>query len=168
MRTINSKWFILVVLVLLCFGNTAQALDNIRELQYIASDGKVVNIAATKPLTMLVIFKPECQDCQTELPLIQNIAKEYVEKLNVSLIVYGKQPKDIADYVVQFGNIANVTVYADPDKLSKFQFSIRYVPCLVFFDGNGKYLEIIQAERGVIEQALIKTTIESYLTILER
>ena len=162
-RNMNYQWFIIVVLGLLCFCNMAHALDNISELQYLAPDGKAVSIAATKPLTMLVIFKPECKDCQAELPLIQNIAKEYREKLNIALSVYGKQPTNISEYVEQFRNSNNVVVYADPDKISKAQLSIRYVPCLVFFDVNGKLLEIIQAEQGVVEQSSITIAVERYL-----
>ncbi|MFA6075159.1 MAG: thioredoxin-like domain-containing protein [Negativicutes bacterium] len=116
---------------------------------------------------MLVIFKPECKDCQLELPLVQKIAKEYSEKLNVTLIVYGKQSADIAEYVKQFQDFSNISVCADPEKLSKTQFAIRYVPCIVLFDAKGKLQDIIQTDNGIVEQSKIEIAINRYLPVLE-
>ena len=115
---------------LLCSYPVAAA--NIPGPQYLAADGKPVSIAADKPVTLLVVFKPDCKDCQAELPIVGSLAQNNPDTLNVALLVYGRQPADIAEYVERFQSIGNIAVYADPDKLSKTQYSIHYVPYLVF------------------------------------
>jgi len=164
---LNKIWLIVMVFWLLGLSGSVQAVTNISELQYFAPDGAKTAITAAKPLTLLVIFKPDCKDCQAELPLVQNIAREFADKLNIALVVYGQPVADVLGFVQQFQIISNIAVYADPDKLAKAQFAIRYVPFLVFFDSRGQLLETMQAENGIIEQPTIETAINRYLAVLK-
>ena len=166
----NQQIKVLVVVMtlwLLLLSDPVQAVINISELEYFTPDGTKTTIAATKPLTMLVVFKPDCQDCQAELPIVQSLAGKYAARLNIAFVVYGQPAGEIIDFYQQFRAISNISVYADPDKRSKPQFSIRYVPCIVFFDSHGQLLETMQADNGVIEQPVLETVINRYLAVSE-
>ena len=107
--------------------------------------------------TVYVAWASWCPDCQQELPILNELRKEYqdsIEFVPVNLLVKGETPEKAQAYLKD--NQLEFNYYSDKDKNFQKALEIHSIPTMIFVDQDGKI-------KNVIDDVKDKATIEEVL-----
>ncbi|WP_315007072.1 TlpA disulfide reductase family protein [uncultured Granulicatella sp.] len=98
-----------------------------------------------------------CPNCQQELPILNELRKEYqdsIEFVLVNLLVKGETPEKAQAFLKEKGLAFNY--YSDKEKSFQKALEIHSIPTMIFVDQEGKI-------KNVIDEVKDKATIEEVL-----
>lgn len=98
-----------------------------------------------------------CPDCQQELPILNELRKEYqdsIEFVLVNLLVKGETPEKAQAFLKDKGLEFNY--YSDKEKSFQKALEIHSIPTMIFVDQEGKI-------KNVIDEVKDKATIDKVL-----
>ena len=98
-----------------------------------------------------------CPDCQQELPILNELRKEYqdtIEFVPVNLLVKGETPEKAQAFLKEKGLEFNY--YSDKEKSFQKAIEIHSIPTMIFVDQEGKI-------KNVIDEVKDKATIDEVL-----
>ena len=110
--------------------------------------------------TVYVAWASWCPDCQQELPILNELRKEYqdtIEFVPVNLLVKGETPEKAQAFLKEKGLEFNY--YSDKEKSFQKALEIHSIPTMIFVDQEGKI-------KNVIDEVKDKATIEEVLKTL--
>ena len=107
--------------------------------------------------TVYVAWASWCPDCQQELPILNELRKEYqdsIEFVPVNLLVKGETPEKAQAYLKD--NQLEFNYYSDKDKNFQKALEIHSIPTMIFVDQDGKIKNVIDdvKDKATIEEAL--------------
>ena len=107
--------------------------------------------------TVYVAWASWCPDCQQELPILNELRKDYqdsVEFVLVNLLVKGETPEKAQAYLKD--NQLEFNYYSDKDKNFQKALEIHSIPTMIFVDQDGKIKNVIDdvKDKATIEEAL--------------
>ena len=107
--------------------------------------------------TVYVAWASWCPDCQQELPILNELRKDYqdtIEFVPVNLLVKGETPEkgqsDLKDNQLEFN------YYSDKEKNFQKALEIHSIPTMIFVDQEGKI-------KNVIDEVKDKVTIDEVI-----
>lgn len=103
-----------------------------------------------------------CPDCQQELPILNELRKEYqdtIEFVPVNLLVKGETPEKAQAFLKEKGLEFNY--YSDKEKSFQKALEIHSIPTMIFVDQEGKI-------KNVIDEVKDKATIEEVLRLFDK
>jgi len=117
--------------------------------------GTSVRLSSLKGKPVLINFWATwCGPCQSEMPLIQEIAQKHPE-LVVLAVNDGESQNKVTDFVEQYG--LGFPVLMDPNALVNIQYQVTGLPTSYFIDEQG----VIRAlQIGVLSSAQINSHLE--------
>ena len=98
-----------------------------------------------------------CPDCQQELPILNELRKDYhdsVEFVLVNLLVKGETPEKAQAFLKEKGLEFNY--YSDKEKSFQKALEIHSIPTMIFVDQEGKI-------KNVIDEVKDKATIDEVI-----
>ena len=98
-----------------------------------------------------------CPDCQQELPILNELRKEYqdtIEFVPVNLLVKGETPEKAQAFLKEKGLEFNY--YSDTEKSFQKALEIHSIPTMIFVDQEGKI-------KNVIDEVKDKATIDEVI-----
>lgn len=107
--------------------------------------------------TVYVAWASWCPDCQQELPILNELRKDYqdtIEFVPVNLLVKGETPEKAQAFLKEKGIEFNY--YSDKEKSFQKALEIHSIPTMIFVDQEGKI-------KNVIDEIKDKATIEEVL-----
>ena len=107
--------------------------------------------------TVYVAWASWCPDCQQELPILNELRKEYqdsIEFVPVNLLVKGETPEKAQAYLKD--NQLEFNYYSDKDKNFQKALEIHSIPTMIFVGQDGTI-------KHVIDEVKDKATIEEVL-----
>ena len=107
--------------------------------------------------TVYVAWASWCPDCQQELPILNELRKEYqdsIEFVPVNLLVKGETPEKGHAYLKD--NQLEFNYYSDKEKNFQKALEIHSIPTMIFVDQEGKI-------KNVIDDVKDKATIDEVL-----
>ena len=107
--------------------------------------------------TVYVAWASWCPDCQQELPILNELRKDYqdtIEFVPVNLLVKGETPEKAQAFLKEKGLEFNY--YSDKEKSFQTALEIHSIPTMIFVDQEGKI-------KNVIDEVKDKATIEEVL-----
>ena len=107
--------------------------------------------------TVYVAWASWCPDCQQELPILNELRKEYqdtIEFVPVNLLVKGETPEKGQSYLKD--NQLEFNYYSDKEKNFQKALEIHSIPTMIFVDQEGKIKNVIDdvKDKATIEEAL--------------
>ena len=107
--------------------------------------------------TVYVAWASWCPDCQQELPILNELRKEYqdtIEFVPVNLLVKGETPEKGQAYLKD--NQLEFNYYSDKEKNFQKALEIHSIPTMIFVDQEGKIKNVIDdvKDKATIEEAL--------------
>ena len=107
--------------------------------------------------TVYVAWASWCPDCQQELPILNELRKEYqdtIEFVPVNLLVKGETPEKGQAYLKD--NQLEFNYYSDKEKNFQKALEIHSIPTMIFVDQEGKIRNVIEdvKDKATIEEAL--------------
>lgn len=114
--------------------------------------GTSVRLSSLKGKPVLINFWATwCGPCQSEMPLIQEIAQKY-PNLVVLAVNDGEVQRDVVDFVDRYG--LKFPVLMDPEALVNIQYQVTGLPTSYFVDEQGV---IRSLQIGVLSDTQIET-----------
>ena len=107
--------------------------------------------------TVYVAWASWCPDCQQELPILNELRKDYqdsVEFVLVNLLVKGETPEKAQAFLKEKGLEFNY--YSDTEKSFQKALEIHSIPTMIFVDQEGKI-------KNVIDEVKDKATIDEVI-----
>ena len=107
--------------------------------------------------TVYVAWASWCPDCQQELPILNELRKDYqdtIEFVPVNLLVKGETPEKGQSYLKD--NQLEFNYYSDKEKNFQKALEIHSIPTMIFVDQEGKI-------KNVIDDVKDKATIDEVL-----
>ena len=107
--------------------------------------------------TVYVAWASWCPDCQQELPILNELRKDYqdtIEFVPVNLLVKGETPEKGQSYLKD--NQLEFNYYSDKEKNFQKALEIHSIPTMIFVDQEGKI-------KNVIDEVKDKATIDEVL-----
>ena len=107
--------------------------------------------------TVYVAWASWCPDCQQELPILNELRKDYqdtIEFVPVNLLVKGETPEKGQSYLKD--NQLEFNYYSDKEKSFQKALEIHSIPTMIFVDQEGKI-------KNVIDEVKDKATIDEVL-----
>ena len=107
--------------------------------------------------TVYVAWASWCPDCQQELPILNELRKDYqdtIEFVPVNLLVKGETPEKGQSYLKD--NQLEFNYYSDKEKNFQKALEIHSIPTMIFVDQEGKIKNVIDdvKDKATIEEAL--------------
>ena len=107
--------------------------------------------------TIYIAWASWCPDCQQELPILNELRKEYqdtIEFVPVNLLVKGETPEKGQAYLKD--NQLEFNYYSDKEKNFQKALEIHSIPTMIFVDQEGKIKNVIDdvKDKATIEEAL--------------
>lgn len=107
--------------------------------------------------TVYVAWASWCPDCQQELPILNELRKNYqdtIEFVPVNLLVKGETPEKGQAYLKD--NQLEFNYYSDKEKNFQHAMEIHSIPTMIFVDQEGKIKNVIEdvKDKATIEEAL--------------
>lgn len=107
--------------------------------------------------TVYVAWASWCTDCQQELPILNELRKNYqdtIEFVPVNLLVKGETPEKGQAYLKD--NQLEFNYYSDKEKNFQKALEIHSIPTMIFVDQEGKIKNVIDdvKDKATIEEAL--------------
>lgn len=107
--------------------------------------------------TVYVAWASWCPDCQQELPILNELRKNYqdtIEFVPVNLLVKGETPEKGQAYLKD--NQLEFNYYSDKEKNFQKALEIHSIPTMIFVDQEGKIKNVIDdvKDKATIEEAL--------------
>lgn len=107
--------------------------------------------------TVYVAWASWCPDCQQELPILNELRKNYqdtIEFVPVNLLVKGETPEKGQAYLKD--NQLEFNYYSDKEKNFQKALEIHSIPTMIFVDQEGKIKNVIEdvKDKATIEEAL--------------
>ena len=107
--------------------------------------------------TVYVAWASWCPDCQQELPILNELRKDYqdsIEFVLVNLLVKGETPEKAQAFLKEKGLEFNY--YSDKEKSFQKALEIHSIPTMIFVDQEGKIKNVIDdvKDKATIEEAL--------------
>ena len=107
--------------------------------------------------TVYVAWASWCPDCQQELPILNELRKDYqdtIEFVPVNLLVKGETPEKAQAFLKEKGLEFNY--YSDKEKSFQKALEIHSIPTMIFVDQEGNI-------KNVIDEVKDKATIDEVL-----
>lgn len=107
--------------------------------------------------TVYVAWASWCPDCQQELPILNELRKDYqdtIEFVPVNLLVKGETPEKGQSYLKD--NQLEFNYYSDKEKNFQKALEIHSIPTMIFVDQEGKI-------KNVIDEVKDKVTIDEVI-----
>ena len=107
--------------------------------------------------TVYVAWASWCPDCQQELPILNELRKDYqdtIEFVPVNLLVKGETPEKAQAFLKEKGLEFNY--YSDKEKSFQKALEIHSIPTMIFVDQEGKI-------KNVIDEVKDKATIDEVI-----
>ena len=122
-----------------------------------ASGKKLTEKDFTGKPTVYYAWASWCPDCQQELPILNELRKEYqdsIEFVPVNLLVKGETPEKGQAYLKD--NQLEFNYYSDKEKNFQKALEIHSIPTMIFVDQDGKIKNVIDdvKDKATIEEAL--------------
>ena len=160
--TIRSFWGLLVGLVVFLLGGPVFAEEAPLFAPYEAtrhSDGEEITLGDfTGSPVILMLFFPNCDDCQMELQVFEEMREE-LDQRGVVLVPLTRErfnPRLVSKTLKDLG-VEHLEVYYDHMPGLFERIPVRNVPHLMIFDASGK---MVYDEKGLISEPLLEEILD--------
>ena len=101
--------------------------------------------------TMLLFFNPDVEDSMTVLKKVEDMYKDYEDKINFFMINTGK------DVDENLKDEYSIEIFYDFDKTAQKEYNIKVMPSMIYIDEAN---EILNAKSGVVSTDALEANLD--------